>query len=421
MTLPPELLSQILCLACTDDGKTARALSLVSRSIHTLSAPFFFQSLAVWGRASTIALLARLKELSAHRRRVRHLFLVDCNKAQCLNGGSLPPGMDGGDDGVEHDTAWFERECMPFRHLLSLVAPTLLTLSVLTYNPLTSTTILTHPFSISFPHLQALTMHGFYPYPHVPSLSLSQSHSHSQPHSQPHSQTPTKPQTPLPSLKSLHLSGSRNPHGLLQIGALSACCPLLSHLRVSGLRSALSFAQELDAALSFAASSFSTSASSSSESTSSARGCQHGVSSGDAEEEMYQDLDLFAPRLPCTLTLLQIQPGPAPPPPPPSLRRSVSQALDTRMMAILHEKCTSASHAFRTNTASCTTPSTNNAFRTNAGEVESARGGYEKGSVSAIEFRLLERQESEDSLVALMREWEERVGVSPLWGCEGSC
>ena len=50
------------------------------------------------------------------------------------------------------------------------------------------------------------------------------------------------------SLTHLRLSGNRNPHGLLQLGALAAAAPALTNLRLSDLACAAPFAREMHTA-----------------------------------------------------------------------------------------------------------------------------------------------------------------------------
>ncbi|GLB43626.1 hypothetical protein LshimejAT787_1401380 [Lyophyllum shimeji] len=87
-----------------------------------------------------------------------------------------------------------------------------------------STPAISRLFRTSFPRLRELSVSGFYPFPTSPAK--------------------------MPSLERLHLHGNRNPHGLLQSGGLDEACPSLTHIRVSGLSMAVSFALELQEALS---------------------------------------------------------------------------------------------------------------------------------------------------------------------------
>lgn len=212
--LPFELHSQIFELACTDDGSTARALSRVSRYVRQVSQPFILQSVAVSGLASLTELADKIESLPQHRRRVRHLFLSDWTENQMQQ--KLVPSDDA-------DMDRYEVERSAIVRVLDLVAPTLESLAFIVSCPFNSSRLIGHLFSLHFPRLEDLSVHGFYPFPHA--------------------------QGNMPNLRRLHLSGNRNPHGLFSTGGLGAACPKLTHLRISGLVSAASFAEELENAL----------------------------------------------------------------------------------------------------------------------------------------------------------------------------
>lgn len=213
-SLPLELHSHIFEFACTDDGSTARSLSLVSRYVREVAQPFLLQSVVVAGLASLTELASRIETLPPHRRRVRHLFLSDWTPKQTSQ--TLVPSEDA-------DMDRYELERSTIVRILDLVAPTLESLAFVASCPFNSSRLIGHVFSLHLPRLEDLSVHGFYPFPHS--------------------------RANLPSLRRLHLSGNRNPHGLLQTGGLSAACPKLTHLQVSGLVSAASFAEELESAL----------------------------------------------------------------------------------------------------------------------------------------------------------------------------
>ncbi|KAJ7210325.1 hypothetical protein GGX14DRAFT_565533 [Mycena pura] len=73
---------------------------------------------------------------------------------------------------------------------------------------------------MSFPHLKALMVRGYYPPP---------------------------PPGAFPALTHLHLAGNHSPSGVPT--ALARACPALTHLRMVGLRRAPAFARELGAVL----------------------------------------------------------------------------------------------------------------------------------------------------------------------------
>lgn len=213
-TLPLELHSQIFEYACVDDGTTARSLSLVSRYVRHVSEPFRYQSLAVAGLASLTQLVNKLESLPTHRRRVRHLFLSDWTQKQ-VHEKAIPS------DDADMDR--YDLEKSTITHILDLVASTLETFAFVSACPFNSSSLVGYLFSLHFPCLRDLAVHGFYPFPHSPDR--------------------------MPSLEHLHLSGNRNPHGLLQSGGLSSSCPKLRELRISGLVSAPAFADEIQSAV----------------------------------------------------------------------------------------------------------------------------------------------------------------------------
>ncbi|KAJ3554177.1 hypothetical protein NP233_g12478 [Leucocoprinus birnbaumii] len=186
-------------LACTDDGYTARSLSLVSRYFSQISLPFQYQSVCVSKPPQIHSLANKLRNIPSHLCRIRHLFISD-------------DGCGGDRDLASSIIA-----------VLTLAAPTLETLTLVATSPQTSTSLIARLFRIRFPRLYELTVSGHYPFPSTPSC--------------------------FPSLERLHLCGNRNPHGLLSLGGLETVMPRLAHLRVSGLNVAVSFSQEVQEAL----------------------------------------------------------------------------------------------------------------------------------------------------------------------------
>lgn len=203
---PPELHSYICHLACTDAGNTSRALTLVSSYFREIAKPFLYQSLALSGVAQIIELASKIETLPPHLRQIRHLYLSEQSYRYA-------------------DQALLaESSSKKIAKLISLAAPTLETLVITGPAPASifTTAFLAQLLRTSFPQLRELTIHGFYPFP----TSRSK----------------------LPALQRLHLAGYRNPVGLLS-GGLDAACPTLTHLRVSGLNTAVSFVHELEGAL----------------------------------------------------------------------------------------------------------------------------------------------------------------------------
>lgn len=73
--LPPEIWMQVHALACTDDGRTGRSLSLVSRRFNEISRPYKYQSLAVVRSKQILALETRLSQVQTEFKQVRFLFV----------------------------------------------------------------------------------------------------------------------------------------------------------------------------------------------------------------------------------------------------------------------------------------------------------------------------------------------------------
>ena len=166
-----------------------------------------YQSLSISGPERITTLTSKLESFPPHLRHIRHLFLSD----QLL---SKPEGKP--------RISPLALDPNAVTRILTLVAPTLETLSFVLSDPMTSTKSIARLFRLSFPHLRELAVSGFYPFPSLPGK--------------------------FPRLTHLHLHGNRNPHGLLQLGGLDEACPSLTHLRISGLSMAVSFAQELQEA-----------------------------------------------------------------------------------------------------------------------------------------------------------------------------
>jgi len=198
---PPELHSYICSLACTDDGYTARSLSLVSKYFAQITAPYLYQSLCASEPSKIRSLAHKLQQLPAHHRRIHHLFISDNSGERDLTNSIVS--------------------------ILALAAPTLETLAFVTSSPLNSTPLIARLFRMRFPRVYELTISGHYPFPSTPSC--------------------------FPVLERLHLLGNRNPHGLLSLGGLESSMPTLTHLRISGLNLAVSFSQELHQAFSLSA------------------------------------------------------------------------------------------------------------------------------------------------------------------------
>ncbi|KAI0773125.1 hypothetical protein BD413DRAFT_433106, partial [Trametes elegans] len=209
--LPFELHAQIFEFACTDDGSTAHALSLVSRYVRDVSAPYRFQSLVIMGSKQMEKLASRFDVTPPHLRRVRHVFLSDRTCVQREDCKLRPRG--------EEELDRYEAERALALRVLALITLTVETLAVEVSCIPNSTALLGALFSMTMPRLTDLSVYGFYPFPHTPRT--------------------------MPRLERLHLSGHPNPNGLFQLGALDAACPSLKDIRISGLVGAVGTAAVL--------------------------------------------------------------------------------------------------------------------------------------------------------------------------------
>ncbi|KAF8172805.1 hypothetical protein K438DRAFT_1611343 [Mycena galopus ATCC 62051] len=84
--IPPEIWTEIFAFSCTDDGRTGRALSIVSRAVHLTSKPLKYQSLCVVGLDQLRKLLAILSDLPTGERKVKYLFIAGLDCEICSEG-----------------------------------------------------------------------------------------------------------------------------------------------------------------------------------------------------------------------------------------------------------------------------------------------------------------------------------------------
>lgn len=205
---PPEILAHIFDFACTDDGSTYRALSLVSHNSRALVAPYRFQSLVLSSPEQIQRVASELRKWNGtgHTSAPRYLFVSDTSTLT-----SHPYDLGKTD----------------LAYILSIAAPTLSSLVIdASHSVFSSTSLFAHLFSLHLPQLLDLEILGFYPYPHAHTTTSS----------------------PMPNLTRLSLTGNRNPVGLLQRGNLDAACPSLRTLHLRGLAQAVPFALELQQA-----------------------------------------------------------------------------------------------------------------------------------------------------------------------------
>jgi len=294
--LPVELLTQIFTITTTlDSGTTLRSLLRVSHLFHDICIPLKFSCVTLASRLDVQRLYQELQLLERsntppHMWRILHLYIsVAQSETQA---------------GTEHDTI------SQIFWILHTAAETLQTLTFSYYNHVFSTSTFGQLFRHSFPVLMELTIHGFYPFPGpmapkefpVSEMSLEL----------PSSGVKT---SYMPMLERLHLSGNRNPHGLIQLSSLDECFPSLTHFRVSGLVMAGSFVEEVKDAL-----------------------AEHSSNTCNGDDSKQSSISLAwpSPRLPSKLKSLVLQPGFMPVPTQSGVTGS-SAKKDARMMDRLKE------------------------------------------------------------------------------------
>ncbi|KAF5311243.1 hypothetical protein D9611_013015 [Ephemerocybe angulata] len=202
---PPELHSYIASFVCLiDSGRSIRSFSLVSRYFQQITEPYLFHTVSATGTPNLLALDSSIRRTGCPLG-ARHLYL-----APCENTPSRGPNKP---------------LIQAIQNILARAHPTLETLTLdLSSSPHESTLIFSHLFRTSFPRLRALALSGFYPNPNTSTVNF-------------------------PKLRRLHLSGNRNPCGLLHAECLPAAFPQLEELRISGLSMAVAFALEIEGAL----------------------------------------------------------------------------------------------------------------------------------------------------------------------------
>lgn len=162
-------------------------------------------------------LLHRLDSLPAHKRRTHHLQLSEPSHP------TLEPS--------EIDYT----QTLP--QLISLLSPTLHSLTLSFPTSTYSTSLIATTYTIHFSHLTHLHIAGFYPPPRLcTSLALADP--------QADSQAP-QPETNFPALAHLHLSGVRNPSGILLACPLHLIFPSLRTLEIGGVSGAPLFAHDV--------------------------------------------------------------------------------------------------------------------------------------------------------------------------------
>lgn len=156
--LPAELHDLIFSEACNDGGYTGRSLSLVSKSIRAVSAPYILHSVALYGSYQLAAFAAFLAQRAPEHTFIRHLFLTDRRRVWMERG----TGQD--------KAAWVTKrmkeelhlkdpmrraDAQPIAQIMSAAAPHLRTLAFLLFDLYDERTLPT-----SFPVLREFTLHA---------------------------------------------------------------------------------------------------------------------------------------------------------------------------------------------------------------------------------------------------------------------
>ncbi|KZT20843.1 hypothetical protein NEOLEDRAFT_815139 [Neolentinus lepideus HHB14362 ss-1] len=222
--LPPEVLLQIVDLACCDVGQTACSLRLVSRYLCAATDPYRFRFIAVLGAKRMNRLFVALSSAPEVKRTVRHLFVSD-KPAETRYGRvyvnrAAPNDVDEVRKAQELSGFRFVRSA---KDVLPLVAPSIETLTCLVHNPFGQSDLLTTLLTTEFPKLTHLTLRlGDMRFPSLQRLPPDLSPS-------------------MPNLTHLHILCSWKPSCavIVEVGSIFASSNVtsnLSHIRFSGIQ-----------------------------------------------------------------------------------------------------------------------------------------------------------------------------------------
>lgn len=150
-TCPHDILYLIFKDACHDTGFTARSLALTSRRMSAISSTFLYRNLAITSIARLKRAYEALRLVPEELRRVHHLYIAD-SPTEYMHVEPVPPQMRlRGSVGTEKAKLFQEA----VDNLLSLLAPTLRTLTCVTRNPW-QRFVLAHTGATVFPRLESL-------------------------------------------------------------------------------------------------------------------------------------------------------------------------------------------------------------------------------------------------------------------------
>jgi len=205
---PAEICSEIYAFACVDDGRTGRALSLVSKYTRETSKPYKLQSISVIGYNQLLAFADLVENTPLHLRQVKCIFISAHPRSTASDPRALTP-----------EYARRQQAYAAVGRILKAISSfvTIVHAFFVFYRPFPL-------LPVSLPALVELTVHG-------PTETLMDFDENIQ----------------FQSLKHLHLSSFCSPFYIL--GSVSKLTPSLAHLRLSAPEHSVNFVLELKAIL----------------------------------------------------------------------------------------------------------------------------------------------------------------------------
>ncbi|KAL6306857.1 hypothetical protein BKA93DRAFT_715074, partial [Sparassis latifolia] len=213
-TLPPELYSKIFSLACTDDGTTGYALSLVSRAVRRASAPYKWQCLSLSGPKQSWKFVRQFRKLKNDvTPPIHHLFLSTRCACSAI------------DNNAEF-LRWGELQDM----VLRFAAPTLQTLTFVSFDaPYAGALYIIKLLAIPFPELVELTIRGqWVPIHSITDTGEALKFAVGTPDIGVLSAAANRPQ-----LRRLHVACRQSLYSDLMNDLICTISPVLTHLRIS--------------------------------------------------------------------------------------------------------------------------------------------------------------------------------------------
>ena len=200
---PAEICSEIYAFACVDDGRTGRALSLVSKYIRESSKPYKLQSISVIGYNQLLAFADLVENTPLHLRQVKCIFLSAHPRSTASDPKALTP-----------EYARRQQAYAAVGRILKAISSfvTIVHAFFVFYRPFPL-------LPVSLPALVELTVHG----PTETSIDIDEN-------------------IQFKSLKHLHLSSFCSP---FYIRSVSKLTPSLAHLRLSAPEHSVNFVLEL--------------------------------------------------------------------------------------------------------------------------------------------------------------------------------